>query len=93
MGPKILTIPHNALIDKALGKVGALVSLVTEEEITFNTIDMELVGIEVTPEGISVSNEQRKPLEYINQLAGTPPKPVNVNGRLFVFYMVPIVLQ
>lgn len=91
MGSKILNIHHKDLLDKAPGKVAASFSLITEEEIVFSTIDMELVGIEVSEEGIAVSNEQRKPLEYIRQLAGGPPKPVNVGGRLFVFYVIPAV--
>ena len=90
MGPKILTIPHNALLDKGPGRVGALAHLVTEEEILFTTIDCEVVGIEVNEDGTAVSLDQRKPLEYISQLAGGPPKPVTLNGRLFVFYMVPL---
>lgn len=91
MGPKILHLDEKMLIDRGNGKVAALCQLITEAEILFSTTDMELVGIEVTDEGTAVAIEQRKPLEYIHQLSGGAPKPVNVGGRLFVFYMVPIV--
>lgn len=88
---RTMIIESADLKDKGPGFVDAYAELHVSKGILFDNIPMSLSGIEVDAEGAAVAHDQRKALEYINQLAGAPPKPVNVDGRLFVFYMVPFI--
>lgn len=76
------------LLDDGYGRVIHAALLLPPESDTLHAF--KVVGIEVTEEGAPVSHDQRKALEYINQLADGPCTSINVNGRLFVFYMVPM---